>query len=250
MTKSGSQTRIIGGAPDWSSNDQSFHRGNARTSGRWRGWQLAVAVSLASEGTSRAGNSGSGGVEGGTKRMREMTSSKGFNSPEERERERQRILQKFYSAVPRDADDEIVGWHEIDAPTGPFGVRLQPITRRFYKTLHDPKWDREHPDFSTVEEKAKRVAEYEQLLFLAEAAEGRDDMEALKTISDTARRRIAEIPAVVPFGGFADIDEFIYPDILTAAEIRSRLLADLQARGLEEWFHRARADRESEGTIQ
>ena len=181
--------------------------------------------------------------------MRKMTSSKGFNSPEDRERERQRILQKFYNSPARNDDEQIIGWMEIPAG-GPVGVTLQPITRQFYKTLHDPKWDKEHPDFSTVEEKAKRVAEYEQLLFLAEAAEGRDDMEALKTISDTARCRIAEIPAVVPFGGFPDIDEFIYPDTLTAAEIRSRLLEDLQARGLEEWFHRARADRESEGTIQ
>jgi hypothetical protein len=210
---------------------------------------VALALEVAKGGPGSNGIVHCEGV-GGKKRMRKLTSCKGFNSPEERERERQRILQKFYSAPPRDADDEIVGWHEIDAPTGPFGVTLQAITRKLYRFLHDPKMDKAYPDFSTVEEKAKRVAEYEQLLFLAEEAEGRDDMEALKNISDTARCRIAEIPAVVPFGGFPDIDEFIYPDTLTAAEIRSRLLEDLQARGLEEWFHRARADRESEGTIQ
>jgi hypothetical protein len=160
-----------------------------------------------------------------------------------KEDRRKRELELVRQSRGEPAPFEIIGWLNNPGDGRSLPPHRQAIRRGFWKFLHDPA---HFKDFQSVEEKAERVASYEALLHEAEVADRKNDKRTLKRVSDAVRQLVAEIPADIPPGGFDDVDHFIYKGALTVEEIRSRLISDLDARGLLDWFHKARADREAE----
>ena len=100
-------------------------------------------------------------------------------------------------------------------------------------------------DTDSPEEKAQRTARYIEWLHTAEGAAKSGDVITLKRIADEVRNAIGEIPSLIPRDGYPDIDLVDYPQPLTFEEIRDRLLADIERRGLREWYTTGEAIRKA-----
>ena len=165
------------------------------------------------------------------------------NEAQTKEDRRERELELVRQSRREPEAFEIIGWLDNPGDGRALPAHRQAITRGFWKFLHNPE---HYKDFQTVEQKAERVADYEALLHEAEVADQKNDKPALKRVSDAVRQLVAEVPDEIPPAGFDDVDHFVYGDTLTVAEIHSRLVSNLGAWGLLDWFHKARADREAE----